>query len=130
VKILVDNNLSPRLARGLAAIFEGDHQVEHIREKFKTGSLPDEEWIERLGREGGWCVLSGDRRIATRKPSKEVFLRANLVGFFLLPAVLDLPLHKQAARILLLWPQMDQIARATSRGCFAINIKGTKLQGI
>jgi len=71
VKLLVDNNLPPRLGRGLAALFHGQHHIEHIRDKFGTGSLPDETWIEALGKEGGWCVLSGDRRIATKRPSRE-----------------------------------------------------------
>src|SRR3546814_14874182 len=79
VKLLVDNNLPPRLGRGLAALFEGEHHVVHIRDKFGTGSLPDAEWIERLGKEGGWSVLSGDRRIAKQKPSRALFLRAGLI---------------------------------------------------
>lgn len=70
MKLLVDNNLPPVLGRGLGALFHGQHHVEHIRDKFGTGSLPDETWIEALGKEGGWCVLSGDRRIATKRPSR------------------------------------------------------------
>lgn len=128
MKLLVDNNLSPKLARGLAALFDGEHEVQHIRDKFGTGSLPDEEWIERLGREGGWCVLSGDRRIATRKPSRDLFLRSNLIGFFLLPAVLDLPLNKQAARLLTIWPTLETMSGATSRACYDIGISGSRLR--
>src|SRR3546814_13486053 len=79
----------------------GEHHVVHIRDKFGTGSLPDAEWIERLGKEGGWSVLSGDRRIAKQKPSRELFLRAGLIGFFPLPAVMQLKLHGMTARILL-----------------------------
>ena len=128
MKLLVDNNLSPKLARGLAGLFDGEHEVRHIRDKFGTGSLPDEEWIERLGREGGWSVLSGDRRIATRKPSRDLFLRSNLIGFFLLPAVLDLPLHRQAARLLTIWPVFETMSKATSRACYDVGIKGDRLR--
>lgn len=128
MKLLVDNNLSPKLARGLAGLFAGEHEIQHIREKFETGSLPDEEWIERLGAEGGWCVLSGDRRIATRRPSRELFLRCNLIGFFLLPAVLDLSLHKQAARILTIWPVLETMSKATSRACYDVGISGNRLR--
>lgn len=42
MKLLVDNNLPPVLGRGLGALFHGQHHIEHIRDKFGTGSLPDE----------------------------------------------------------------------------------------
>ncbi|MEH3123013.1 MAG: hypothetical protein PGN16_13730 [Sphingomonas phyllosphaerae] len=125
---MVDNMLPPVLARGLGALFVGRHEVVHIKDLFNTGSLPDEEWIERLGREGGWCVLSGDRRIATKRPSRELFLRSNLIGFFLMPAVLDLPLHRQAARILTMWPVMETTSKSMANGCFELGISGNKLK--
>jgi len=130
MKLMVDNNLSPLLGRGLGELLKGTHEVIHIKDKFGTGDLKDEEWIERLGKEGGWCVLSGDRQIAKRRPSRELFLRAGLVGFFPLPAVLDLTLPRMTARILTIWPAMEAIAGSTSRGCYSVGISGGKLQGI
>jgi hypothetical protein len=127
VKLLVDNNLSPKLGRGLAKLFEGEHQVEHIRDKFGTGSLTDEEWIKLLGAEGGWCILSGDRRIATNKLQRGLFLANNLIGFFPKPAVMDLPFARQVSRLLYVWPAMEALAGSTGRGCYAIGIKGSKL---
>nr|WP_276046686.1 MULTISPECIES: hypothetical protein [unclassified Sphingomonas] len=128
--MLIDNNLPPRLGRGLGALFDGMHEVLHIRDKFGTGGLPDEAWIEALGREGGWCVLSGDRRIASKKPSRDLFLRSNLVGFFPLPAVMGLPLTSQAARILALWPVLETTSQTMDRGCFEVGVKGTRLRPI
>lgn len=130
MKLLVDNNLPPRLGRGLAVLFDGRHHVEHIKDKFGTGSLPDEEWIVELGREGGWAVLSGDRRIATKKPSRELFLRSGLIGFFPLPAVMSLPFHGMAARILTLWPVLDTTTRTMTSGCFEVGIRGDRLRPI
>lgn len=130
MKLLVDNNLPPVLGRGFGALFEGRHEVIHIKDKFGTGSLPDEEWIRRLGEEGGWCVLSGDRRIATKRPSRELFLRSKLIGFFPLPAVLALPLTGMAARMLTLWPALEETSKNMERGCFDLGIKGTKLRPI
>lgn len=130
MKLLVDNNLPPALARGLHALFDGEHHVEHIRAKFGTGSLPDEDWIERLGAEGGWSVLSGDRNIAKRKPSRAAFLRANLIGFFPLPAVLALPLTGMAARLLIVWPLLESTERTMTRGCFEVGVKGNRLRPI
>ncbi|RXD01710.1 hypothetical protein EQZ23_19485 [Sphingomonas sp. UV9] len=130
MKLLVDNNLAPRLGRGLGALFDGIHEVVHIKDKFGTGSLPDEAWIEALGKEGGWCVLSADRRIAAKKPSRDLFLRSNLIGFFPLPAVTRLPLTSLTARILYLWPVLETTAGAMDRGCFEVGIKGNRLRPI
>lgn len=130
MKLLVDNNLAPRLAEGLAGLFRNIHHIEHIKTKFGTGDLPDETWIERLGVEGGWSVLSGDIRIAKKVPSRELFLRSKLVGFFPLKAVLDLPVHKQAARILTLWATMDSLSTTVASGCFEVGITSTRLKQI
>lgn len=130
MKLLVDNNLPPVLGRGLGALFDGRHQVLHIKDKFGRGNLADMEWIEALGTEGGWCVLSGDRNIAKKKPSREAFLAAGLIGFFPLPAVMTLPLHRQAARVLTLWPAIEGTASAIERGCFELGITGSKLRQI
>lgn len=130
MRLLVDNNLAPRLADGLAGLFKNLHHIEHIKAKFGTGDLPDEEWIERLGAEGGWCVLSGDIRIAKKPPSRELFLRSKLVGFFPLKAVLDLPVHRQAARILTLWNTMETVSNNVASGCFEVGITSTRLKQI
>lgn len=130
MKLFVDNNLPPRLARGLGALFAGIHVVEHVRDKFGSGSLTDEDWIARLGDEGGWSVLSGDRNIARKRPSREAFLRAGLIGFFPLPAVMNLPLHRQAARVLAMWPVLETTSSAIERGCFDLGISGSKLRQI
>ena len=130
MKLLVDNNLPPVLGRGLGALFLGQHHIEHIRDKFGTGNLPDETWIEALGKEGGWSVLSGDRKIATKRPSRELFLRANLIGFFPLPAVMALQLSSLAARVLTLWPVLVAAERTMDRGCFELGIKGARLRPI
>ena len=130
MKLIVDNMFQPRLGRGLAQLFLGCHHIEHIKDKFGTGSLKDEEWIKRLGQEGGWAVLSGDRRIVSKRPSRDAFLGNNLVGFFPKEAVLDLPFPKQVARILTLWSAIEAVAASTDRGCFAIGVTGLKLQGL
>ena len=118
------------LARGLNALFAGEHQVVALRDKFDRPGVQDAEWIETLGREGGWSVLSGDLRIARQRPSRELFLRAKLVGFFPLPAVMELPIHRKAARILVLWPNMVDLARVTQGGVYGLGIRSTKLDQI
>ena len=97
---------------------------------FDRPGVQDAEWIDALGREGGWTVLSGDMRIARQRPSRELFLRAGLVGFFPLPAVMELPLHRKAARILTVWSSMVDLVAVTERGVFELGIRSTKFRQI
>jgi hypothetical protein len=65
VKLLIDHNISPYIARALAAIAEPDgHAVKAKPDKFNTtASVSDAEWLSVLGQEGGWGFLSDDHRI-------------------------------------------------------------------
>jgi len=128
---MVDNDLPPRLAVVLNTIFEEDgDEIVSLREKFGRGNLKDEEWIPALGAEGRWAVISADQRIAKRRPSRELFIRNGLVGFFFNPALQKSALHKQAARLLTLWPQIRAQHALAANGCFAVPITGTKFHFI
>jgi hypothetical protein len=130
VKLLVDNDLPPRLAEALNIIFAPDDQVIALREKFGRANLKDEEWIPLLGAEGGWAVLSADMRIAKKRPSRELFIRAGLVGFFLSSSLQKAPLAVQTARIIRLWPQMVSHMKTTANGVFEVPTSGTKFRTI
>jgi len=126
LKLFVDNNLPPALARGLHALFDGDHDVISHRDKFGLTHVKDEEWIPALGAEGGWVVLSGDLNIPRKRPTRDIFLQAGLVGFFPKVAVMELPLHRKASRILYLWQKMDELAERVRPAAFELQIKGEK----
>ena len=130
MKLLVDHNLPPRLAGALKLIFAPEDTVIAISEKFGRSDLRDDEWIPALGREGGWAVLSADMNIARKRPSRELFVRAGLVGFFLNSAMQKWPLSRQAARVLILWPQMASHMRTTAYGVFEVPSSGTKFRTI
>ncbi|MDP9414450.1 MAG: hypothetical protein M3Q08_10265 [Pseudomonadota bacterium] len=130
MKLLVDNDLPPRLAEALNTIFAPDDHVIALRAKFGRSDLKDEEWIPLLGAEGAWAVLSADMRIAKKRPSRELFIRNGLVGFFLSPSLQKAPLASQAARILTLWPQMVSHTRTTANGVFEVPGSGKKFRTI
>ena len=130
MKLLVDHNLPPRLARALNVIFDPDHHIIALGEKFERHDLKDEEWIPALGHEGGWAVLSADMNIARKKPSRDLFIRAGLVGFFMSSSMQKWPLARQAARILVIWPQMVSHMNTTANGVFEIPASGTKFRVI
>lgn len=130
MKLLVDHNLPPRLAVALHAIFEPEHEIRSLRAKFGRSNLSDQEWIVQLGREGNWAVLSADMNIARKRPSRELFVRAGLVGFFFSPAMQKWQLPRQAARILILWPQIVSHMQTTANGVFEVPATGTKFRSI
>jgi hypothetical protein len=106
VKVLVDENLPPALARSLNALFVEKHHIIHIRERYGPG-VKDIEWIGELSAEGRWIVISGDRRITRNKTERNAFRASNLVGFFLAPGLAKSPLIKQMERILALWQTIE-----------------------
>lgn len=130
MKLLVDNNLPPRLAKALNVIFAPDHEIAALREKFGRSNLKDEEWIPKLGAEGGWAVLSADMNIARKRPSRQLFVGAGLVGFFFSPSLQKSPLNLQAARVLTIWPQMVSHMKTTANGVFEVPASGKKFRSI
>lgn len=130
MKLFIDNNLPPVLADGLGALFAGEHEVHSHRSKFGTTHVKDEEWIPALGSEGNWVVLSGDLNIARKRPLREIFLRSRLIGFFPKAAVMELPLHKKASRILYVWDRMAQIASTVQSGVFELQIRGERFPSL
>lgn len=130
MKLLVDHNLPPRLAEALHLIFAPDHEIVSLGAKFGRHNLKDEEWIPRLGQEGGWAVLSADLNIAKKRPSRDLFIRAGLVGFFFSSAMQKWPLSRQTARVLILWPQIISHLNTTANGVFKMPASGVKFRSI
>jgi len=64
VKLLVDHNLSPAIARSLQHLYP-DHKFVALRHRFQT-DISDVEWMAELDREGGWAALTKDLRIQFR----------------------------------------------------------------
>lgn len=128
MKILVDENLPPALARSLAAIFEGQHDVADIRDKFGRGAR-DLDWITALSREGGWIVLSGDRRITRNKAEQRVFRLSTLIGFFFAAGLQKAPLTKKVERLMVLWATIEKQAGIVQGGAmFELQIKSPRLK--
>ena len=88
MKIVVDENLPPALARALQAIFlqaifVAEHdEIIYLRDRFGP-RVTDLEWIETLSRESRWVIISGDRRITRNKAEYNAFRASTLIGFFL-----------------------------------------------
>jgi hypothetical protein len=115
VKVIIDENLSPALARALSALFAGEHEVVHIRDRFGP-SVKDSDWIRQLSEGGHWLVISGDAKIAKRKAELATFRNSRLIGFFLAPALNCAKVTKQMQRLLALWDDIEVIANRVASG--------------
>ncbi len=78
---MLDNNLAPRIARSLNALFADQHHVVALRDCFPENAS-DVEWIEDLDQRGGWAVLTRDLHIRTRPHERAALDRARIVFFF------------------------------------------------
>jgi hypothetical protein len=127
LKLLLDHNLSPRLAKALDALFV-EHQIVALREKFSE-DVVDVEWITALDREGGWAVLTKDLRIRQRPHERAALDRSRVVYFFLAAAWKKYTVEETAARLIRLIPKMAAQTDLADRGRFELPINaGSKLR--
>lgn len=128
--MIVDENLPPAMAKALAALFVGQHEIVHLRERFGSG-VTDVEWIEALNREGGWVVLSADRRISRNKMEQRVFRSSRLIAFIFAPGLQKAPILKKMERLMGIWETIEKQVELVSGGSmFEIQMKGVKLRAI
>lgn len=127
MKLLLDQNLSPRLAHCLQALFAGDHEIVALREKFSSDA-PDTEWMTSLDQDGGWAVLTKDLRIQTRPHERAALDRSRIVYFFLSGSWTKFTVEETAAR-LIRWIPKIAAQSALARGRFDLPINaGSKLR--
>lgn len=130
MKVMVDENLPPAMAKALAALFAGKHEVVHLREKFGA-AVKDAEWIGALNAEGSWVIISADRRITRNKAEQQAFKNSRLVGFFLASSLQKAKLTKQMERLMALWETIEVQADLVGGGAmFEIPMKSGKLNQI
>lgn len=127
MKLLLDHNLSPRLAEALDALFV-EHQIVALRDKFSADAT-DVDWITALDREGGWAVLTKDIQIRQRPHERAALDRSRIVYFFLGGAWRKFTVEETAVRLIRLLPKMAAQADLADRGRFELPINaGSKLR--
>ena len=116
MKFLLDNNLAPPLAEALHALSKRDgHGVVHLREIFDP-TTPDVEWITSLGEQGGWVILSEDRRIVKNRHEREALRRAAMTTFVLAKAWAHQAFWPKASRLIGWWPHIMRQAEMVEAG--------------
>lgn len=130
MKVIVDENLPPAMAKFLAALFVAEHQIIHLRERFGAG-VKDVEWMTALNHEGGWVVISGDKRISRNKAEQAVIRASRLIAFIFAPGLQKAPLLKKMERLMVMWPKMEQqVGLVTGGAMFEIQVKGDRLKSM
>jgi PIN like domain len=128
VKVIFDNNLSPKIARALNELFSPEHEIFALRDKF-AANTSDEDWINALTADGRWVVISGDRRITRNNAEYNAFRNSLLVGFFLARGLYKAKITKQTERILALWENIETLARTVEGGAmFELQIKSHRIR--
>jgi hypothetical protein len=128
VKVIIDENLPPALAGALNALFSGEHEIRHLRERFGP-AVQDVDWIRALNEEGGWIIISGDRRITRSRAEYHAFRTSRLVGFFLSKGLNKAKLTKKMERLMALWETIETQAMLVQGGAmFVLPMKSTRLQ--
>jgi hypothetical protein len=128
LRLLIDHNLSPALARSLQPLFPF-HEIISLRDRFAV-TATDLEWMSALDSEGGWAALTMDTGIK-RKPHERLALdRSRIVFFFLTGnAWKGYSVPETAARLIRLMPLMIAQTDIADRGRFDLPINaGSKLR--
>lgn len=128
MKLLLDNNLAPRIAKALNALFDNQHRIVALRDLL-AADTPDVAWITTLDREGGWAVLTRDLHIRTRPHERAALDRSHIVFFFLAGAWDNFGVEETTARLIRLIPKMAAQADLAESGRFELPINaGSKLR--
>jgi|SRR5690348_1620936 len=75
--------------------------------------IPDVEWLDRLGREGGWIIISADERISRNPAEKLVWRESHLTTFFFAQPWSGDKFWNQAKSLVTWWPEIVRQARTT-----------------
>lgn len=130
MKFFFDNCISIKLARAINALVEPDDSVEHLQKRFNEDTA-DTTWIEALGRERHWVVVSGDLKIRQRPQEQRVLKAAGLTVFFMAKGFTKLPEWEQVRWLIDKWPLIRQQAELAAVGSAYIVPKvGRKLEPV
>ncbi len=118
MKFFFDQNLPPVVARALSLLYEpGGHIIIHKNDKFPDRSiLNDEEWITTLGEEGGWVMLTRDRRIRRKRVHFAVLRQSGLTAFFLQPAWDRIRSLELSHGLINRWPEIMELSAECEPG--------------
>jgi predicted nuclease of predicted toxin-antitoxin system len=124
MKFFLDNCLAIRHARALNEMVKPEHSFTHLQEKFPPNAK-DEEWICRLGEEGGWIIISGDYRIGKNAHERAAWHQSKLTVFFLNKGWTNLPPLLQHSKLAIILDDIVKYASTAKQGSgFVVSVNG------
>ncbi|MDO8678455.1 MAG: DUF5615 family PIN-like protein [Acidobacteriota bacterium] len=108
MRFFVDNNLSPKLAHGMAAFGE---DVTHLQDHYPADAK-DTDWLPRIGRDE-WILLTRDDRVRF-KPAELGAIKQHRVGAFYLGGK-ERSRWELIQQVVRNWPRMNELAEKTAR---------------
>lgn len=110
MKLALDENLPPSLAGAVDALLGPYHgQAISIPQRFGAG-VADLAWIAALRDQGGWAVLTVDRKLRTRPHEREALGQSGLIVFVLAHGWNQEPYWPKAAGVVRWLPSMIEAA--------------------
>lgn len=127
MKLVIDENLSPTIARVLVQVVEG-HEFLHVSEWPGAGT-PDELLFEHLARDGA-VLFTCDRNQRRTPRIKEALLASAITTFFADEAWSHSGRFEQVRRMLNWWPEMLAATERNWPGSWfqvPFNVRSTRL---
>ena len=117
LKIRLDENLSPRVAKAVLALTENREgfEVSHVRQMHGPGT-DDPDWMSAFVREGGTAIIWGDYNILRNWPNLIAYKESGLIGLFPPPAFNGLVGYAKAALLIRWWPAILERVQLSSPG--------------
>lgn len=118
VRVLLDHNMPPSIARALHEIIrlEG-HEAHALRDKFNS-DISDIDYFNQLGKD--WVVISKDLQNSRKRAERAAILRNSIVAFYLSPGLQKKRIGEQAASILWHWDKMLAQRANNQNGLFQL----------
>jgi hypothetical protein len=124
VKFFFDNNLSPKVAKGLNEFVAPEHNVVHLKQLFQDNPA-DVEWMARLAGQEDWIIVTADTHIGTNPHEIAAWKEAGHTIFFLKPGWLNLKFWEQAQKFVKCFPEILKVAARAKRGsAFIVGVNG------
>ena len=105
MKFFFDNNLAPKIAKGLNGFVSPDHKVIHLKEQFPANT-DDVDWMRKLAQEEDLIIVTADVRIGKNPQEIEAWKQAGHTIFFLKPGWTDMVFWVQAQKFTKCFPSL------------------------
>lgn len=125
MRFLFDNNLPPAWAAAFAAASarrfsnESLGEIAALRDKF-AASTADLGWLEALGKQGGWTIVSCDAFRKQRGAERQVIREFGMSVFVLQASWATKPYWAKLSQFALWWPRIVDQANQIERSAFEV----------